>query len=1684
MKFPILDRNVESSLVTMSLKRALAFLLFLVALSGYAQFEVTNTGDSGVGSLRWCLDNAIAAAGTETITFNIPIADPNYNVATERWTIAPASDLPLVTFASGGVIIDASTQPGTATYRIILDGQGTLVNGLSLQGSSEVYGMWITNFTGGGIFYGGFQDGPAIFGTSGKGNLLNNNNYGIHLFNSSNITIRSNLIGTDPTGLAAAPNNTGIFAEGNGVPFPNVNGYIIGGSLSSERNIISGNTNDGIVLFHNNAALIEGNWIGVDATGNAPLPNNNGIVHSVARNATIRDNVVSGNSTNGVYLARAEDNQLYGNLVGVGADATTAIANGVGVYFEPTGSPNLDNIIGGTGPGEANTVSNNSTFGIQISNGFGNRSIANSIYCNGTLGVQLSATANNNVQPPTITVVTATSISGTGVIGEDIHVYRDNSACSPPQGQEYLGTTTVDGAGNWTVTGLTIDTSNDEITATATNVIDGTSEFIEYLAPFITTWKTDNPGTSANNQITIPTNGVSVYNYDVVWGDGMSDTGVTGNITHTYATPGTYVVSISGTFPAISFNNGGDREKILTVEQWGNNPWASMQNAFYGCTNLTVPAPDAPDLLLCVSMAQMFREATSFNAPIGTWIITGNNNSLRSMFQGATSFNQNISAWDVSGIMDMSFMFTDASAFNQPLTWANTSMVSDMSGMFRGATIFNQDLDTWNTANVIRMQLMFQFATSFNGNIDNWNVANVQFMSAMFSGATAFNRDISGWVTNSLTTTASMFQDATNFNRNLSGWNVSGVTSMSSMFANASSFNQPLTWDGTLSMVNSMSGMFLGATSFDQDISNWDVSGVTTMSSMFNGASDFNQDLSSWDVSGVTSMFSMFLNASSFNQSLGSWDISPVTAMDNMLSGSGLSIANYDATLIGWESLDAGEVQIPTGVNLDAVGLQYCAAAAAHANLMGTHTWTINDSGFNCPPLLLTSVTPLQNAIQAPLNSNLTFVFDNNVDGTTANNSNIIITGEQTGTLQGSFSGGGTSTITFNPANNFKPGEIIRITLTTGLQTAIGNVLPGPVSYKFQSANQSGPEIPDFFLDEPANIISTSIDAFQVHAADIDNDGDIDVAAIGSADDRVVWFRNDGSAIFTEIPISSTGQQPKDIFASDFDMDGDVDLLVSFNNTDEIVWFDNNGSQLFTERTVGIALSPEAIVPIDVDGDGDLDVISANEANGEIAWYENDGAMSFALQSLTTSLSSPRGVYPADIDSDGDIDILASDLFSDEIIWFENDGSQSFTPNIISGVPSGPWSVFAVDFDLDGDMDLLSGSEFANEVAWYENDGSENFSIRSITTTASGVRWFSANDIDADGDLDVVTASDNDDKIAWYENDGSFTFSENIITSNALQARGVFVADMDGDGDLDIVSASEGDDKVAWYDNNLMCPNPPTADANADVLVCPSSTVQLSGTIGGSASGATWTSSGTGSFNDNTLLDAIYTPSTGDETNGSITLTLTVAATSVCPEVQDQMTVTVAQPLTAASPDIVANIQQAFIVDVVGTSIINNGDDITVTITQDATQGTTTINTDNTIFYTADVGAVGNDSFDYEICNQCGLCSVGVVAITIAAAPNADQVIVRNGISPNGDGKNDYFVLENIENAEPLNKVFIYNRWGDVVFEIENYDSTNPDKRFNGIGNDGEEVTSGVYFYKVEFGSGREELTGYLSLKK
>jgi surface protein len=174
---------------------------------------------------------------------------------------------------------------------------------------------------------------------------------------------------------------------------------------------------------------------------------------------------------------------------------------------------------------------------------------------------------------------------------------------------------------------------------------------------FAFTAKTDNTGVSTSTQFKLPLTTSTGLNIVVDWGDASTST-ITSHldpaVTHTYASAGTYSISITGTLPGFQFNFSGDRKKILNISNWGVLD-ITTNSAFTGCTNLTCSATDAPTITT-TDLTFTFANCTNFNGNIGNWDVSGVNNMV-SMFSSATAFNQDISTWDTSAVTNMFRMF-------------------------------------------------------------------------------------------------------------------------------------------------------------------------------------------------------------------------------------------------------------------------------------------------------------------------------------------------------------------------------------------------------------------------------------------------------------------------------------------------------------------------------------------------------------------------------------------------------------------------------------------------------------------------------------------------------------------------------------------------------------------------------------------------------------------------------------------------------------------------------------------------------------------------------------------------------------------------------------------------------------------------------------------------------------------
>jgi CSLREA domain-containing protein len=405
---------------------------------------ITNTNDSGAGSLRQAIIDSNNTAGVQTIAFNIPGGGVK--------TITPISPLPQIT---DSVVIDGYTQPGSSANTLSVGDNAVL--------RIEINGAAAGNSIGLGVGGGG--------NSTLRGLVVNSFAFdGISLQSSGN-TVQGNFIGTNPNGTGSSGNG------GFGVQVQSANN-VIGGTTPAARNLISGNGFNlagGIQLVSAAATgnVIQGNYVGTNAAGTASVQN----------------------SLDGIEIAQ----NAAGNTIGGAAAGAGNLISGNGRHGVRLVSDPANNVVQG------NVISSNSANGIDASfGGAGNRFVTNSINANGQLGIDLSPagvtqndagdadTGPNNLQNfPVLTA--ATSFGNNTIIAGTINSaantqFRVEFFSSPTcdvsgngEGQTFLGfaDVTTDGSGNSNINANlpSATSAGQAVTATATDPGGNTSEF-------------------------------------------------------------------------------------------------------------------------------------------------------------------------------------------------------------------------------------------------------------------------------------------------------------------------------------------------------------------------------------------------------------------------------------------------------------------------------------------------------------------------------------------------------------------------------------------------------------------------------------------------------------------------------------------------------------------------------------------------------------------------------------------------------------------------------------------------------------------------------------------------------------------------------------------------------------------------------------------------------------------------------------------------------------------------------------------------------------------------------------------------------------------------------------------------------------------------------------------------------
>ena len=477
------------------------------------------------------------------------------------------------------------------------------------------------------------------------------------------------------------------------------------------------------------------------------------------------------------------------------------------------------------------------------------------------------------------------------------------------------------------------------------------------------------------------------------------------------------------------------------------------------------------------------------------------------------------------------------------------------------------------------------------------------------------------------------------------------------------------------------------------------------------------------------------------------------------------------------------------------------------------------------------SIVPVRHAPSAPRTANVQATFSQPITAASAMLAGgVQVFGNQLrGSRPGVVSGGGTAVLTFDPTQDFAPGETVSVSLTPTLQGASGAV-QGQVA-QFRAAT-GGTGTGSF---APGGVLTSNSSPQAVATGDVDNDGDLDLVTAATTNNSASIRYNNSIGGFT-IPSTSVtiGLNTLGLALGDVDRDGDLDL-VSVNEQAVHLRL-NNGAGRFTGSTYYfVGRGSRSIALGDVDGDGDLDILTANYDGNSVSMLRNDGTGVFASVNDQAVGSHPTDLVLGDFDNDGDLDLAtanqnaANSLNAGTVQLLANDGTGTFTAAATVGVGREPRNLAAGDMDNDGDLDLVvtAATDFA--AVLLRNNGTGTFAVGPALGLGNYPVALAMGDIDADGDLDFLTANNRPGvaTVALALNNGTGAFAPPTLVPGLTTPTGLALGDLDTDGDLDLAVVQQAANSCALLFNQAQAA--PVISGFTPVRGAPGTPVTLTG---------------------------------------------------------------------------------------------------------------------------------------------------------------------------------------------------------------------------------------------------------------
>jgi len=294
------------------------------------------------------------------------------------------------------------------------------------------------------------------------------------------------------------------------------------------------------------------------------------------------------------------------------------------------------------------------------------------------------------------------------------------------------------------------------------------------------------------------------------------------------------------------------------------------------------------------------------------------------------------------------------------------------------------------------------------------------------------------------------------------------------------------------------------------------------------------------------------------------------------------------------------------------------------------------------------------------------------------------------------------------------------------------------------------------------------------------------------------FYPNPDSIPFAPAINYEVGDSPSCVYFADLDGDGDLDLAVSNVTSYNVSILKNNGDGTFQPKvdyeagTIGSNQGPHSVFCADLDGDLDLDLATANDLSLNVSILKNNGDGTFQPKVDYTTGSGAFYVYCADLDGDLDLDLAVANINSYTVSILKNNGDGTFQSKVDYGTGNRPYFVFCADIDKDGDIDVITANSGSDDVSILKNNGDGTFQTKVDYSVGDGPNSVFCADLDGDTDLDLAVTNESSNSVSILTNNGDGTFQPKVDYELGTHPMSVFCADLDKDGDLDLAVANGG----------------------------------------------------------------------------------------------------------------------------------------------------------------------------------------------------------------------------------------------------------------------------------------------------